>query len=482
MNMSRCNPRTSPNRGWAVVCLVAAVMAWGGEVAGQPVSGPHYVSPAAFGFQIPGDEVRPGGGGTVLTTDDQDREVVGRVHVEVGRSRIVLLPDGQLAARGEADVEPTDRPFAPLGQDELAARLTSGENAPLKGFRVRKSARHVFVYNTSEEFAQVASRVLESMFRGVVLSARAAGIEVHQPETPLVVVMFRDEAQLGRFRPLPAGMAAYYHAVDNRVYLFEKPTRTDLEPQLWLREKLSTIAHEGAHQVLNNIGVQQRLSVWPMWLSEGLAEYFAPTSTDKRLAWKGAGEVNDFRMAELERLLKARASDASDGALVEETVTAARLNSNGYAAAWALVHFLAETRRDEFNRLLAAVSRMGPLEAPGREFGRGVVPDNLRLLREHVSGEPAELERRLILHLKRLPYRDPYADWPHYVAMVTYGKNGRPQRLAAVFHELSPAESWRDRQIAALAAERRDAAESKIQRFANRATAERFRKAWLRGR
>ena len=35
------------------------------------------------------------------------------------------------------------------------------------------------------------------------------------------------------------------------------------------------------------IGVQQRLSTWPMWLNEGLAEFFSPTTTDRQLKWKG---------------------------------------------------------------------------------------------------------------------------------------------------------------------------------------------------
>ncbi|MEQ8788976.1 MAG: DUF1570 domain-containing protein [Pirellulaceae bacterium] len=465
--------------------LGVAVVAIGSQppsVIGQAISSTHFVSPADFGFRISDGEVRPGDGRCVTTRDEQDREVVARVHADVGDSRIVLLPDGTLVARTKEESPPTDRPFTPFEVDQLAERLTSGDSAPFNGFRVRTSTRYVFVYNTSEEFAQVASRVLESMFRGVVLSARAAGIEVHQPPTPLVVVMFGDEAELQRLRRMPAGMAAYYHTVENRVYLFEKPTKSDLDPELWVREKLSTIAHEGAHQVLCNIGVQQRLSVWPAWLAEGLAEYFAPTSTDKRLNWKGAGEVNNFRLAELEEFLKARDASAADGALVEQTVTAARLNSAGYASAWALVHLLAETRRDQFNRLLADASQMAPLEGPGREFGRGVVPDNLRLLREHVLDEPAELERRLILHLKRLPYRDPYADWPHYVALVSYGNARSPNRVASAFRTSSAAERWRDQQLAGLSAADRRSAEAAVQTFANRLTAERFVQSWLRRR
>ena len=62
---------------------------------------------------------------------------------------------------------------------------------------------------------------------------------------------------------------------------------------------------------MHNTGVQQRLSRWPAWISEGLPEFFAPTETGKRLHWKGPGKPNDMRMYELKRFL-----DAGDGHLV----------------------------------------------------------------------------------------------------------------------------------------------------------------------
>lgn len=81
--------------------------------------------------------------------------------------------------------------------------------------------------------------------------------------------------------------------------------------------------------------MQQRLSIWPLWLSEGLAEYFAPTVAGERLRWKGAGVVNDMRMFELEEYLKSLAADKPDGQMVAQTALAARLRGPGYATAWA---------------------------------------------------------------------------------------------------------------------------------------------------
>ena len=93
--------------------------------------------------------------------------------------------------------------------------------------------------------------------------------------------------------------------------MYEQSKLAEVRPDLAVQQAISTIAHEGVHQILHNIGVQQRLSVWPMWLSEGLAEFFAPTTIGARLKWKGAGQVNDLRMFELEQYLK---SNAAEGA------------------------------------------------------------------------------------------------------------------------------------------------------------------------
>src|SRR5436309_1049105 len=87
-----------------------------------------------------------------------------------------------------------------------------------------------------------------------------------------------------------------------------RSTKTSSRPDLALGQAISTIAHEGVHQILHNIGVQRRMSVWPMWLSEGLAEFFAPTTVDGKLRWKGPGQVNDLRMFELEEYVRGNAA------------------------------------------------------------------------------------------------------------------------------------------------------------------------------
>ena len=125
-------------------------------------------------------------------------------------------------------------------------------------------------------------------------------------------------------------MIAYYHTLTNRVVMHEESRLKSLNPELALKQKINTIAHEGVHQLLHNIGVQTRMSAWPMWITEGIAEYLSPTTTGKYMRWKGAGQVNDFRMLELERFLQLNTQ--SPGDWLTETILASRLDSQGYAS------------------------------------------------------------------------------------------------------------------------------------------------------
>ncbi|MGI8980285.1 MAG: DUF1570 domain-containing protein [Pirellulaceae bacterium] len=435
--------------------------------------------PASFGFDLPAGIVRQGNGATVTTADAEGQPVVGRLHVAIGDGAIVMLPDGQLAARKVGEFTPTDKKFEPVSKDVLAKQL----KAAFHGFTVKQTRHYIYVYNSSEEFFLGTSRILESMLPGVTAYAEAQKIEgVHAPEVPLVVVMFATEDEFQRHSRMPAGVVAYYHTLSNRVFMYEQSRLLRVRPDLALSQAISTVAHEGAHQILHNIGVQQRLSIWPMWLSEGLAEFFAPTTVGKGLKWKGAGQVNDMRMFELEQYVKSRASEKPDGKLVEQTVAAARLTSTGYAKAWSLTHYLAKSRRSEFAAYLRAISKTEPLEGALDIQPSGIVPANLELFRKTFGDKFDDLETKLVAHLKKQPYTDPFSDSPHYVAAVLLPNGKRGKREVQTFHSQFLADKWLRETIEKVSADDRGRVEREIRQFPNRATAEAFANSWMAGR
>lgn len=432
----------------------------------------------ALGLDMPPGPIAPAQGQCVATVDADAQPVVGRLLAFVGQTRIVMLPDGQLAARSADQAKPTPHPFEPATKAAVAARLRA---ASLPGFQSTETRRYLYLYNCSEPFAQAASRILETMFRGVVGYAQVHELTAVVPEVPLVVIIFRTADEFQAFRRMPEDTVAYYDVLSNHVVMYEESRLWQIKPELATAQAIATIAHEGAHQILHNIGVQQRLARWPTWLEEGLAEYLAPTTTDRQLKWKGVGQANDLRLFELEQWLANRSPDDADGQLVAQTVGAVRLTSTGYAAAWALTNYLARHQREAFHEFIRQTSRLGPLENPGRVAPPGVLPDNVRRFKEAFGDDLAALERRLILSLKQMPYVDPFADWPHFVAVVSAPSSPRLRRDVGMFRAPEQADRWRREYIDQTPEPLRASIQSAVHPFPNRALAEAFARRWMQG-
>ncbi|HRX78713.1 MAG TPA: DUF1570 domain-containing protein [Pirellulaceae bacterium] len=452
---------------WCFCCLIVS------QAIAQT---PRPVDPREFGLNIPPGPVRAGNDEAIATADDDGSPVVAKLLVDVGDYRIVMLPDGRLVPRPMQAATLTERKFEPITKDALSSQLLAQE---FSGFKTNQTRHYLNVYNTSEEFALATSRIMETMFPGVANYAKAQKIEIAEPDVPLVVVMFRTEDEFQRYQRMPTGVVAYYNILDNRVVMYEESRLKSVKPELAIQQSIATIAHEGAHQILHNIGVQKRLSRWPMWLSEGIAEFFAPTTFGSRLKWKGAGQVNDMRMFELEMYLKSRESDQPDGHMIEQTVIASRLTSTGYASAWSLTHYLAKIKRVNFNDYVREVSQLGPLETIGETVAPGVVPENLELFHKHFGDDLGDLNKRLVLHLKKLPYSDPFAEWPHFVATVAVPDGRRAKRDANIFHSADMASKWIEEALETVDAQQRSAAATDVRVFANRTIATQYARQWL---
>ncbi|MEK6238049.1 MAG: DUF1570 domain-containing protein, partial [Planctomycetales bacterium] len=259
--------------------------------------------PKDLGIAIPtGGPVVPGRGRKALVKNHAGEETVGKIHVQVGGRSIMLMPNGRLISVLTKDAKETDQEFIPYTHDELIQEL---KKRHVPGFRTRKTRRYVYLYNTSEIFAKGTGAILEKMYPALLAYLKRAKIELKDPETPLAVLMFRNEKEYQAFRKMPPNVVAYYDVIANFIVMREPAELAGLAPDLAVRSAISTVAHEGVHQILFNVGVQQRLSRWPMWISEGLPEYFAATEV-KRGMWKGVGQTNDMRMKNLIDYYKAK--------------------------------------------------------------------------------------------------------------------------------------------------------------------------------
>ncbi|HWB07839.1 MAG TPA: DUF1570 domain-containing protein [Pirellulales bacterium] len=412
--------------------------------------------PADFGLNLPDAPPKPSDGRLVLVKSPDDELVVAKTFVEVGDQVLVILPDGRLRAVPAREATPTDREFKPLTMDEMAKQLLA---KTFRGFKTRTTKRYLYVYNSSEQFCKGTSAILESMYPALFAYCRRQKMPVHDPETPLVVILFRTQEEFNRFHEMPDGVVAYYNGVTNYVVMYEQSKLLDIAPELAIKQSISTIAHEGVHQVLHNIGVQHRFSNWPMWISEGLPEYFAPT-TSKGARWKGVGKPNDLRMKSLENYLK---QGPGKNDLVRPTIGAEGLTSTGYAAAWALTHFLAERRKEKFFAFLKEVSERGPLEKFSEQ-------QNVELFKKYFPDNLATFDVQVVQHLQKLPYEDPIANQTHYVVLM----RGGSRRGYMITTSPKAVVEWQQEQLA-----QRPTTEFLIQAFPNFAAAKIFAKSLL---
>jgi hypothetical protein len=207
-----------------------------------------------------------------------------------------------------------------------------------------------------------------------------------------------------------------------------------------------------------------------MWLSEGLAEFFAPTSFGRRNRWKGAGEINDLRMFELETYLQTQYITGFDGTTISRAVTNGRLDSTGYATAWAIVHFLANNEKDGFDELVRRMSRLGPMRGMAAREGEPVI-ENLEHFQELFGDQLAELENSMVDWLAEQDYVSPVADFVHFVGMVSIPQAEGQRRLACFFHTSELVADWKENLEQALSEEQLRGARWEVREFANRAAA-----------
>ena len=204
--------------------------------------------------------------------------------------------------------------------------------------------------------------------------------------------------------------------------------------------KPQTVAHEGTHQILQNIGVHPRLSAWPIWLVEGLAEYCATPCSGRKKgpAWDGLGMINGLHLATIRELDDPR-SNAIHGKdargknllrepgqpLVESLVRKPQLTPTEYALAWAMTHYLAFKRGDDFIAYLKDMSRIAPLEPRTPD-------DHLEAFTKAFGTDLAKVDRAIAAYLRKLATQKGYDPMPYYAVMFEQALPPNHVRRAAM--------------------------------------------------
>jgi hypothetical protein len=371
--------------------------------------------------------------------------VVARFHGQYGDQTALILPDGQLGSPSR--LVPTEEPFQPLTADQLRTLLHQG---PYAEYQVLKTEHYLIFYKSTTTFAQNSGRLLEDLYHGLIDAFRRNKIPVHDSEFPLVAVIFATEGDFRDHKNVDPQVQAYYEFGTNRIFFYETSDRDRFEPKVAALLKPQTVAHEGAHQILSNIGVQPRPCAWPIWLVEGLAEYCATTvNTRKGISWSGMGAINSLHMATIRELedpfsnqingpegQAVKVSRSRSTTHAESLMIKTNLTPVDYAQAWALTHYLAQKRGTDFVKFLEAMKRIPPLvpRTPA---------DNLAEFRKFFSEPPAKLDKSVDDHIHRLSQKKTYDSLFYYAVIFQQALgNGVVRRAATVSQSPQFIQQW----------------------------------------
>jgi hypothetical protein len=380
-----------------------------------------------------GTSTDPLAGKSFKVRDEFQQCTVARFHCQLGDKTVLLLPDGQLGIVNH--LVPTDEPFQPLSKDRLRTLLQEG---PLAAYQVLQTDHYLIFYKSSETFARDSGRLLEDLYRGMIDAFHRKEFPVHESEFPLVAVIFATESEFREHKNVDQQVRAYYEYFTNRILFFEKSEKEDLDPKVSFLLSPQTVAHEGAHQILSNIGVQPRPNSWALWLVEGLAEYCATTSnTRKGIVWKSMGAINSLHMAtirELEDPLSnfVNAGEKHEGkaarprSLVhtESLIIKNALTPTDYARAWALTNYLAIVRGREFIKYLKAMSQTTPFERPTPE-------KSLAEFRAVFGDDLAKLDKKIDDYIHKLSQKASFDPLYYYAVVFQQSMGGGVIKRAA---------------------------------------------------
>ncbi len=324
-----------------------------------------------------------------------------------GRLRVIVAKDSQ-------SIKLTSEPFVPVSMERMAENMLA--ELP-KGFRTTTTKHYVICYNTTEAYAKWNGSLYERLFRAFYTYWKRLGIDLHEPEFPLVAIVFETRDGYVRYAKNEEianaeSMIGYYNLLSNRIAGYDltgiegmippgkSVTTSELVSRLLAQPSaertVATVVHEAVHQLAYNSGLQTRLGDNPIAISEGLAMFFESPNFDNASGWSGIGTINRFNYEVFRRSFPSRQANSlikliQDDSRFHDGAT----STAAYGESWALTHYLLKTHTKEFVAYLTELSRRPPLEPtdPKRRVGD---------LQKYFGDDLDKLDREFVKYMTRL--------------------------------------------------------------------------------
>jgi len=318
-----------------------------------------------------------------FTRGGETRSISGRLITTAADGGVLLLAaDGRIWTIQPTELKSKtqdDRPFTPLKPNELARALLPELPA---GFAIHTTVHYVIAYDTTKAYAQWCGGLLERLSAAFVNHWTKLGIKLHNPEFPLVVIIFSKQETYAEFSKAELQgdarqIVAFYSLAANRVTLYDlsgaealrrpgdqrgSPAQINaILSQPAAQPMVSTLVHEATHQIAYNSGLHQRFADIPLWVSEGIAVYFESPDLGSSKGWRTIGAVHQARLQQFQTYLPTRPRES----LLTLTTDNKRFLQptqalDAYAEAWAFNHFLLKQKPKEYAAYLQELAKKEP--------------------------------------------------------------------------------------------------------------------------
>jgi hypothetical protein len=323
-----------------------------------------------------------------MLVDIGGRQVEGMPLAWSNKQVFLLARDGRLwdfVPNNASRFRKTSSSFTSYSAAEIRARLERELGGKLQ---VTGTGHYLVAHPPGKE---AWAQRFEELYRSIVNYFSLRGLRVHEPEFPLVAVVWgRREDFLhhsaSEGTPARAGVLGYYSPTTNRVSLYDQGAGAS-NRRSWDQNE-ATIIHEATHQMAFNTGVHNRFGATPRWLAEGLGTLFeAPGVWDWRNHNQLSQRINRGRLADFRQW---RTHGRPAGAFVNLLSSDRQFENNpsaAYAEAWAWTLFLTETFPQKFGEYAQKVASRPNFEAypSARRLSdfTSVFGDDLRRLEKH---------------------------------------------------------------------------------------------------
>ncbi len=179
-------------------------------------------------------------------------------------------------------------------------------------------------------------------------------LKLPQTDQPIHVVLFRNAREYGRY------LKNYYPTVPERRALFIQGRGPGMVFAHWHSDIHTDIRHEVVHGLLND-----QARPLPLWLDEGLAEYFEVAAEDRLADNPHLSEI----CHELDRGSVPALED------LEAVGTIEQLDGSQYRDSWAWVHFMlhrSPQTRQQLVTQLASYRSAKPIVPLSRSIAAGI--------------------------------------------------------------------------------------------------------------